>query len=63
MEKKLKNIYVTYYDLLIAQDLWQGHYQNLLIIFVKEFIELNVNSDTIIKNVKHVKLNILRLFF
>ena len=26
-------------------------------IFLKEFIELNVNSDTMIKNMKHVKLN------
>ena len=28
------------------------------IIFLKEFIELNVNLDTKIKNVKHVDLNI-----
>ena len=28
------------------------------IIFLKEFIELNVNSDTMIKNKKHVELNI-----
>ena len=34
------------------------HYQILSIIFLKEFIELNVNSDTIIKNVKYVELNI-----
>ena len=27
-------------------------------IFLKKFIELNVNSDTMIKNVKHVELNI-----
>ena len=58
MEKKLQKIYLTYYNLLIAQDLWQAHYQILSIIFLKEFIELNVNSDTMIKNVKHVKLNI-----
>ena len=55
MEKKLQNIYLTYYSLLIAQDLWQVHYQTLSIIFQKEFIELYVNSDTMIKNVKHVK--------
>ena len=58
MEKKLQKIYLTYYNLLIAQDLWQAHYQILSIIFLKEFIELNVNSDTMIKNVKHVELNI-----
>ena len=31
---------------------------NLVNIFLKEFIELNVNSDTMIKNVKRVELNI-----
>ena len=56
--EKLQKIYLTYYSLLIAQDLWQAHYQILSIIFLKEFIELNVNSDTMMRNVKHVKLNI-----
>ena len=61
MDKKLQKyiyIYHRYYNLLIAQDFWQAHYQILLIILLKEFIELNVNSDIMIKNVKHVKLNI-----
>ena len=58
MEKKLQRIYLTYYNLLIAQDLWQAHYQILSIIFLKEFIELNVNSHMMIKNVKHVELNL-----
>ena len=31
------------------EDLWQAHYQVLSIIFTKEFIELNVNTDMIIK--------------
>ena len=44
----------TYYNLLIVQDLWQVHYQILSIIFLNEFIELNVNLDTMIKNVKLV---------
>ena len=44
-EKKLQKIYLTYYTLLIAQDLWQTHYQILSIIFLKDFIELNVNLD------------------
>ena len=52
MEKKLQKIYLTYYNLLIAPNLWQAYYQTLSIIFLKEFIELNVNSDTMIKNVK-----------
>ena len=42
MENKLQNIYLTFYSILIAQDLWQAHYQILSIIFLKEFIELNV---------------------
>ena len=48
MEKKLQKIYLTYYSLLIVQDLWQARYQILLIIFLKEFIELNVNMDMVI---------------
>ena len=56
MEKKIK-INLTHYNLLIAQDLWQAHYQTLSIIFLKEFVELNVNSG-MIKNVKHVVLNV-----
>ena len=52
MEEKLQKIYLTYYNLLIAQDLWQAHHQTLSIIFLKEFIELNVNSDMMIKLVE-----------
>ena len=65
MEKKLQKIYATYCNLLIVQDLWQVHYQILPIIFLRELIELNVNLDTIIKNVKNVELNIsiATLFF
>ena len=58
MEKKLQKIYLTYYNLLIVQDLWQAHYQILSIIFLKEFIELNVNTDMMIKYVKLVEFNI-----
>ena len=57
VEQKLQKIYATYYRLLIVQDLWQVHYQILSILLLKEFIELNVNSDMAIKNVKHVELN------
>ena len=49
MEKKLQKIYLTHYNLLIVQDLWQAHYQIVPIIFLKEFIKLNVNSDMMIK--------------
>ena len=58
MEKKLQKIYLTYYNLLIVQDLWQAHYQILSIIFLKKFIEFNVTKDTMIKNVEHDELNI-----
>ena len=39
----------NYHNLLIAQDLLQAHYQILSIIFLKEFIELNVNTDMMLK--------------
>ena len=63
MEKKLQKIYPTHYNLLIAQDLCRDYYQILLIIFLKKFIELNLYTNKMIKNVKHSELNkILRLF-
>ena len=49
IKKKLQKIFYTYYNLLIAPDLWQANYQILSIIFLKEFRELNVNTNTIIK--------------
>ena len=49
-EEITKNTYRNY-NLLTAQDIWQAHYQILPIIFLKEFIELNVNTDIMIKNV------------
>ena len=58
MEMELQDIYLIYYNLLIAQVLWQAQYQILSIIFLKEFIKLIVNMDTIIKNNKLAKLNI-----
>ena len=48
MDKKLQKLYTTSYNLLMGQDLWQAHYQILL----KEFTELNVNANMMIKNVK-----------
>ena len=58
MEKELQTIYLTYYSLLTAQDLWQAYYQILSIIFLKESIKLKVNTDKMIKNKKLAELNI-----
>ena len=57
MKQKSQKPYLTDYNLLIAQDLWQGHYQILLIILLKEFIKFNVNTNMMIKNLKVVDLN------
>ena len=57
MEKKLQKIYLTYYNLLIAENLWQVHHQALSTIALKELIESNVNLDMKIKDMKHVELN------
>ena len=58
MKNKLQKIYPTYYNLLIVQNLWQSRYQILSIIFLKEFIKLNVNMYRIIKKEKLGELNI-----
>ena len=50
--EKSRELYITDYNLLMPQDLWQSHYQILLKILLKEFIKLNVNTNTMIKNVK-----------
>ena len=57
METKFQKIFLTYCNLLVEQDLWGAHYQILAIIFLNKFIKLNVNKDTIMKNVKIVELN------
>ena len=43
---------------LQAQHLCQAHSQILSIIFLKEFIKLDVNTDTMIKNLKLAELNV-----
>ena len=58
MKKKLQKNYPRDCNLLIEEDLWQAHYQILSKIFLKEFIKLNVNTDTITKNLKIAELNI-----
>ena len=57
MEKKLQK-YLTDYNLLTEQDLWQVYYQILSILFLYEFIKLTVNKYTMMKNVKFAELNI-----
>ena len=52
-----KILYPTDYRLLIVQGLWLAHYQILLILFLNEFIKLNANTKTMIKNVKLAELN------
>lgn len=44
---------------MITQDLWQSHYQTLLIILLKKFIKLNENTNMILACAKHVELNTL----
>ena len=56
--EELKKIHLTYYKLLILQDLWQSLHQILSIIFLKKFIELNVNRDMMIKKLRLLELNI-----
>ena len=57
MEKKSLTLYLTDYNLLIAQDLWQTYYQVSLIILLKEFIKLNLKINIIKNNAKNVELN------
>ena len=57
MGTKLQKIYITYCNSLKEQGLWQAHYQILTIIFLKKFIKLNINTDTMIKNMKLVELH------
>ena len=52
MEKKSQKLYLTDYNSLTLEDLWQAHYQNLLIILLNEFIELNVNINMITWGIK-----------
>ena len=58
MKKKLQKICLTYYNLFIAQGLWQGHYQILSTTFLKSLTKLNLSTVTIVNNMKHVELNL-----
>ena len=57
-EEEITKKDLIYHNLLIVQDLWQVYYQILSIIFLKEFKELNMTRDTMIKNVRLAELNI-----
>ena len=57
MKNKLQKTYLTDYNLFTAQDLLQAHDQILIIILLKNFIKLNVNTTTMIRNVKLAELN------
>ena len=46
------------YILQFIDTFWQRHYQMLLIIFLNEFIKLNLNIDMMIKNAKFAKISI-----
>ena len=56
-EKKSQKLYLTDYNSLTAQSLWQASYQILLLTLLKEFMKLNIDSDMIIKNVNFAELN------
>lgn len=45
-----KKQYLTDCSLFTVQDLWQAYYLILLMIFLKEFIQLNIDTDMAIKN-------------
>ena len=56
--ENLTKKYLADYNLLVVQHLWQPHYQILSIMLLQRFIKLNVNIDTMLKNVKLLELNV-----
>ena len=54
MEKKLQKLYLKDSCLLAVQDLWQAHYQILLIIILKEFIKSSV--QTVVSNALNAQI-------
>ena len=57
-ENKLQKHILNLHIIFLAQDLWQAYYQILSIIFLKKFLELNINTDMMLKNGKLTELNI-----
>ena len=58
IEKNVQNSYLTNYNLLTVQDIWETHYQILLIILLKEFRMFNPSMDRVLKNSKCNELNL-----
>ena len=58
MEKKLQKKKCYILQFIDSARFMASSSSILLIIFLKEFIELNGNSDSMIKYVKHMELNI-----
>ena len=63
VEKEVIKIYkdgnesvITIYNLLIVQDLWQVHYEILLVISQKEFTRLNVKIVIVFLNMKMLRI-------
>ena len=57
MKKKLQKLYLADYNLLTVKDLWQAHYQILLIILLKELIKLNAQTAIhIVLNTQKIKI-------
>ena len=57
MKKKSQKPYLTDYNILIVQDLWQALFQIVLVILLNELINLNVNMSMITKNVNFMELD------
>ena len=55
--EKSQKLCLTDYNSLTANGFCQAPYQILLIILLMESVELNLNTDTMIKNVKLAELN------
>ena len=54
---EITKLYITDYNLLIMQYLWQAQYLTLLISLLKELMKLNINTSTTIKYVKLVEIS------
>ena len=54
MVMRVLQMFLTKWNLLIVQDLWQVHYQILLIIMQKEFVKLNVKTAIVFLNMKNL---------
>ena len=57
MKKKSQKPYLTDYNVLIVQDLWQALFQIVLVILLNKLINLNVNMSMITKNVNFMELD------